>query len=214
MPNQQRGIIIHSCNFPEPNNTPRAKTLFILFSHRANLSTREPAKKATPPSNLPWLLNITSNNLNLLRLYALPIIKFEINILDHKRPHLVAESIHVEMALYNTQTLISSIKKIAPSSLPNGKGCTCCIYLTLKVSRPLAFSASASATALSKRLTTRMASCGSIRPSSTSSSRVSTRVVPMLGEGSAMTFLSHFVGGWKIYTWLHDRSHSSALKPC
>ncbi len=51
------------------------------------------------PSLFIWFLRSHTNNLNLLRMQRRPTIKLKINILQQKRPDLVAESIGIEMTL-------------------------------------------------------------------------------------------------------------------
>ena len=48
-------------------------------------------------------LGVTTDNLDLVRLYCRTIFEFEVDIFDIERPHIVAEAVNIEVALFRDQ---------------------------------------------------------------------------------------------------------------
>lgn len=51
------------------------------------------------PSHLSWPLAVAADNLHFIRVNLRIVVELEVDILDEERPHFVAETVCVEMAL-------------------------------------------------------------------------------------------------------------------
>lgn len=127
-------------------------------------------------------LAIAADNLHLVSEDIALIVQLEVNILDKERPHFVAESVGIQMALHiqlvtvrHNQSPPSSLLLLIPSSrIFPAERCT------LNDNFTCTFSASTSVITRSNVDRIFIASCGSIRPSFIKSSSVSVRERPIL----------------------------------
>ena len=145
---------------------------------------------------LARLLGVAAHDLDLLGLDGLVVVQLEVDVLDQERPHIVTEAVRVEVALQGGKPNISDRALVTARRGVRGFWRRFLRSLTLKFSRALTRSWSISVMERSKRATTFMASCGSMRPSLTISSRVSTSVRPILrGESLDQPSLREYAAG-------------------
>lgn len=138
-------------------------SLRFAVKTRANKVTQQ---YASNPLRFTRTLRVTTHNLDSVRVYRVRIVQLEVDVFDDEGPYFVAEAVSVEMSLRQLSAPVYGSEDF--------------VQHTLNVKRALTLSARTSATALSKLVSIFIASCGSIRRSVISWSRVSVRALPNL----------------------------------
>lgn len=139
--------------------------------------TRNASKARDSALDFAWTLCITADNLDSVGVDLVRIVELEVDVLDYKRPHIVAEPVGIEVALREPGSVCSCLN--ASFELRQSRH-----EPTLNVSLALTLSASTSATALSKFARIFIASWGSMRRSVIRLSSVSVRAPPRLSAVS------------------------------